>query len=247
MFTLKSHPIDHLRNKAFVWFCDTSRFAPEQIKACLRLLSNHESHRHSAIRSTPDAYSYAISHALLRMALSSLVNTHTHTPSPGEWQFTAGPSGKPEISPAQNDPDLRFNISHSKDACAIIITQGRDCGIDIENTSRETDYIKIARKMFHTDEVAQLAESENIRHDFFRLWTLREARAKATGEGLANSAGKFGFHLADDDIGYRCHDKNSDYKDWQFATLEPLRSHIAAVAIERRGTELDIYTRQIKP
>jgi len=250
VFSLKPHRLSDLQHSAYVWFCDTTRFAPEQIKACLRLLSNEESHRHAAIRSTPDADSYAISHALLRQALSSFSATGPCLPAPQEWLFTIEPSGKPLIEPSQNQLDLRFSLSHCRTACAIVITRGRDCGIDIEDNKRKVDYIRVAGKMFTANEVDLIRDSDDQRDTFFRLWTLREARAKATGTGLANSAKAFGFQLDEDTISYQPYNAAGTKDDWQLATLEPLRDHVLAVAIQRQGTEhradQDIHTIQVK-
>lgn len=250
MFSLRPHQLNDLQHSAYVWFCDTTTFAPEQIKACLRLLSNDESHRHAAIRSTPDADSYAISHALLREALSSFSGTGRFLPAPQEWLFTVEPSGKPLIEPSQNQPNLRFSLSHCRTACAIVITRGRNCGIDIEDYKRKVDYIKVAAKMFTGDEVELIRNTDDQRNTFFRLWTLREARAKATGTGLANSAREFGFQLDKEDIGYRPYNTTDTEDDWQLATLETLRDHILAVAIHRQDTEQradkDIHTIQVK-
>ena len=92
--------------------------------------------------------------------------------------------------------------------------------------------------------------SDDQRDTFFRLWTLREARAKATGTGLANSAKAFGFQLDEDNISCRPYNAAGSKDDWQLATLEPLRDHILAVAIHRQGTEhradQDIHTIQVK-
>jgi 4'-phosphopantetheinyl transferase len=250
VFSLRPHQLNDLQHSAYVWFCDTTTFAPEQIKACLRLLSNDESHRHAAIRSTPDADSYAISHALLREALSSFSGTGLSIAAPQEWLFTVEPSGKPLIEPSQNQPDLRFSLSHCRTACAIVITRSRDCGIDIEDYKRRVNYIKVAAKMFTGDEVELIRDYDDQREAFFRLWTLREARAKATGTGLANSASEFGFQLDDDDISYQPYNAADTEDDWQLATLEPLRDHILAVAIHRQGigqkTDQDIHTIKVK-
>ena len=250
MFSLKLHRLSDLQHSTYVWYCDTTTFAPEQIKACLRLLSNDESHRHAAIRSKPDADSYAISHALLREALSSFTGTRHPLPAPQEWLFTIEPSGKPLIEPPQNQPDLRFSLSHCRTACAIVITQGRDCGIDIENCKRKVDYTRVAGKMFTGNEVEFIRDSDEQRDTFFRLWTLREARTKATGTGLANSAKEFGFQLDEDAISYQPYNAADTEDDWQLATLETLRDHILAVAIHRQDTEQradqDIHTIQVK-
>ena len=250
MFSLKPHRLNDLQHSAYVWFCDTRAFAPEQIRACLRVLSNHESHRHAAIRSEADADSYAVSHALLREALSSFAGARHSMPAPEEWRFTTEPSGKPLIEPAQNQQDLRFSLSHCRTACAIIITQHRDCGIDIEASNRKVDYIKVASKMFSTNEVDQLRASDDQQHTFFRLWTLREARAKAIGTGLANSASEFGFQLNEKDITYQRYNETDNEDDWHLETLEPLTGHVLAVAIQRPDADdsrcMNVQTIQIK-
>jgi 4'-phosphopantetheinyl transferase len=94
--------------------------------------------------------------------------------------FEYGPHGKPTIV---GHPDIHFNLSHCREA-AICVVADHPVGIDIETFReyRETlvDYV------MNDDERRQIRESANPAAAFVRLWTMKEAVLKLSGEGLRN-------------------------------------------------------------
>ncbi|GAB3651853.1 4'-phosphopantetheinyl transferase family protein [Glycomyces tarimensis] len=121
---------------------------------------------------------YLTAHALLRCALSAM----TAGVSAAQWRFTAVRGGKPAIAaPAST---LRFNLSHTDGAVACAIADGADCGIDVEAADAVGEDVDAFA--FTAEERARIALAPAASRASLRasLWTLKEAYAKATGEGL---------------------------------------------------------------
>ncbi len=72
--------------------------------------------------------------------------------------------------------ELSLCISHSGVYVAAVVS-GHFISIDIEQVKRDRDYIEIARKSFHPNEVKVLESSnskEYLEKNFYKSWTFRE-------------------------------------------------------------------------
>ncbi len=89
--------------------------------------------------------------------------------------------------PVYNNSDIHFNLSHAGDyvVCAV---SDRAVGIDIEGPRKNA--IKVAKRFFTQAECDWIGD-DNFR--FSRVWTLKEAYAKLTGEGIAGTVSKVEF------------------------------------------------------
>lgn len=104
--------------------------------------------------------------------------------------------------PVYSNSDIHFNLSHAGDyvVCAV---SDRAVGIDIERLRRNA--IKVAKRFFTQAECDWIGD-DNLR--FSRLWTLKEAYAKLTGEGIAGTVSKVEFrHEAGNEGGYEATDE----------------------------------------
>jgi 4'-phosphopantetheinyl transferase len=88
-----------------------------------------------------------------------------------------------------------ISLSHATGLAAAMVATA-PCGVDIE-LPRRADITAVARRYFAVAEQAWLATlPEAARPDaFFRLWTLKEAAAKAMGAGLAGHLDRLAFRL----------------------------------------------------
>jgi 4'-phosphopantetheinyl transferase len=102
---------------------------------------------------------------------------------PGSLVFALGEKGKPRLQ----DHPLGFNLSHSEGTAAFALGNVADLGVDIERYDRTVDLEGLARRCFREAEIAWMHTfPEDERHRaFFRIWTAKEARMKATGEGFS--------------------------------------------------------------
>ena len=119
-----------------------------------------------------------------RILLRHTLTDETQEIAPGAWHFRMGPNGKPQM--ADGLPALQFNLSHAAGAVAVAVSRRHPVGIDIESIARE-DRAGIIPDMLTVREIERLdALSVEARWNaFMRIWTLKEACAKAMGVGLS--------------------------------------------------------------
>lgn len=94
--------------------------------------------------------------------------------------FEYGEHGKPAIV---GHPEIYFNMSHCKEA-AICVLSDKPVGVDIESIRRYSE--SLARYTMNDAEMAQIERAERPEVEFIRLWTLKEAVLKLSGEGIRN-------------------------------------------------------------
>jgi 4'-phosphopantetheinyl transferase len=88
--------------------------------------------------------------------------------------------GRPVLQPAAGRPTVRFSVSHAGDDVVYALTTGGAVGIDIERTRENLDWRGLAARFFSHNEMLHLGRPS----DFYRLWTRKEAMAKAAGGSL---------------------------------------------------------------
>ncbi|SVC28089.1 uncharacterized protein METZ01_LOCUS280943 [marine metagenome] len=91
------------------------------------------------------------------------------------------PEGKPYIP----EYEIFCSISHSGNSVVVAFSTYSEIGIDIEK-HRERKFEKLVKNYFHPKEFKvfkALQESEKLDW-FYTHWTIKEAMAKAKGEGI---------------------------------------------------------------
>lgn len=190
-------------------------------------LDLQEQDRARRFRFAADRDAFVAAHALARSMVAAQLGA-----DPGALRFVAEPGGKPRlVSPCAGS--LQFNLSHTRThvACGIALCDG--LGVDIEAVDR-TEAVAVAERYFTPSEVRLLHDAALDRRNrvFARLWTLKEAFLKATGDGLRHPLDEFSFTL--DPIAIRLPAGSpTSACDWQFAQLYPDRDQVIALAIQR--------------
>ncbi|MCR5642363.1 MAG: 4'-phosphopantetheinyl transferase superfamily protein [Prevotella sp.] len=92
--------------------------------------------------------------------------------------FEYGEHGKPSIV---GHPEIFFNLSHCREAVACAVSR-RPVGIDVESVGRYRE--AVARYTMNDKEMALITNAPQPEVMFTRLWTMKEARLKLTGEGI---------------------------------------------------------------
>lgn len=92
--------------------------------------------------------------------------------------FEYDEGGKPTL---KGHSEIHFNLSHCAKAVACVVAD-RPVGIDVEETCRYKD--NLARYAMNDEEYNQITRSDNPAVTFTKLWTMKEALLKYTGEGL---------------------------------------------------------------
>ncbi len=75
-----------------------------------------------------------------------------------------------------------FSISHTKHHVFCVLAD-RPVGMDAEESDRKVD-LRLADRILSPSEKRRFDEAEDKREALLRLWVLKEAAAKLTGEGL---------------------------------------------------------------
>lgn len=190
------------------------------------LLNLSEQARATCFRHRADRAAYVAAHALLRHMLSEALGG-----DPRGWAFEAGPFGKPALAAVHLRPWLHFNISHARGLVACVIA-GVPVGVDVEAGDGEPSPAVAER--FAPGERAMLAKAagDEYRSIFFRLWTLKEAYLKATGEGLSGRLDSPAFRIA---LRKAVFERPDDAGRWQIFELAPGEAHRLALVVRRRG------------
>ena len=130
--------------------------------------------------SPPTARAIAQPGCCLRHTLSKAVGNEI---APAEWRYRDGPNGKPML--AAGFPAIEFNISHSDGCVAVAVSKDGPVGIDLECVASDlrSEIVEDVLTAAERDGLLQLSAEEKWRR-FMRIWTAKEACAKALGLGL---------------------------------------------------------------
>ena len=98
-----------------------------------------------------------------------------------EWPlFGYGELGKPFIV---GHPDIHFNLSHCREAVVCVLSD-RPVGVDIESVSEYSE--SLVDHTMNEQEKDLLFRSSRPDIEFIRLWTMKEAVLKCSGQGLVD-------------------------------------------------------------
>ena len=106
---------------------------------------------------------------------------------PVELAIESEASGRPSVRLASGR-DVRVSLAHKDDVAVAIAREGKDVGIDVERIEPRSD--AFAELSFTKDEL-RLVEGEPKDEAWTRLWSAKEAAAKAHGTGLQGQLGRF--------------------------------------------------------
>jgi 4'-phosphopantetheinyl transferase len=212
-----------------VWWMDLGSPPAERATHWCVCLDSAERTRATRFRFHEDRHTYIVAHWLLRTALAS-VGGRPAT----EWRFVVEKLGKPRIDPVAGLPELQFNLSHTRGFVACAVCVGAEIGIDVETLAPERAGLDIAKRFFSLSEVRILQGTAPDQQPavFFRLWTLKEAFIKATGEGLNRALDSFSFSLDPVSIAFPSGEAD-EAAQWQFVEMRPTARHLLSLGIRR--------------
>lgn len=198
------------------------------------LLDPAEQERAARFIFARDRWSYVAAHSLLRTMLAEF-----HGLPPLAWRFRAQAHGRPEIDPACTPlPPPRFNISHTHGlaACALTVdaTEDIELGVDAECLDRTPDALALAERYCSPCEAAWLRTLPEARQqqEFLRLWTLKEAVAKATGLGLGLDFRGFDCSVNPPAVSFASQDQQTS-QIWELTSDFVAPRHWLSLAIRR--------------
>jgi 4'-phosphopantetheinyl transferase len=187
------------RDSVYVWQVQLdglTTLSVDQLATWYAMLSIEERKRADGFRGEGLRRDYIASHVALRSILSECLGQ-----PPASFRFAPGSFGEkdvvaikprlragsrqtPEMSSDQ--PELRFNMSHTKGVALISVALGREVGVDIEWQRPMDDLDEMARAVMSNDEWTQWAalKADEQTPAFYHLWARKEAYLKAIGLGL---------------------------------------------------------------
>lgn len=176
-----------------VWTLDVAAVdvSPE---TCARDLAAEEQGRAARFRHPADRASFVAAHRLLRAALGARLGL-----APIELRFTAALGGKPhlDLSAPGTPPDaVPFNLSHARGVVACAVGGLMPVGVDVERVRSAEVADELQGRVLHPSERAHFLNgpADERAAAFFRIWALKEAYIKATGEGLTAPLREIAFH-----------------------------------------------------
>ena len=176
-----------------LWFIQLDRVDPARMERYEAWLSAAERSRISNFRSDRRTREFIVGRGLARAALA-----HELGVAPQTIEFATEPQGKLAI--AQPPSEVGFNLSHTADCVVCATCRDFAVGLDIERVMDRVNPLLISQRFFSESEsrsIVALDPSERLDR-FFRIWTLKEALAKAHGLGLLAPTDSSQFVIADD-------------------------------------------------
>lgn len=115
---------------------------------------------------------------------------------PHDLHFAYGEQGKPVLA---DQPELRFNLSHSGERALVGVSWQRELGVDLEHLRAGVDFRGLTARFFSEPERRALSEVPEplFPREFLRVWTRKEAYLKARGTGLALPLADFAVPLGE--------------------------------------------------
>ena len=225
------------KGTAHLWYVDPDGIDDWYLLAAYHsVLSPEEATQQARFRFAEGRREYLVTRALVRSVLSAYTDV-----TPRDWSFVRNSHGRPEIAAPASARNLRFNLSNTRGLVACLVAEGREVGLDVEDTHRRGETVGIADRFFSPFESASLRRqpAHRQRDRFFDYWTLKEAYIKARGMGLAIPLDHFSYHLDEGGpirISFEP-ELPDDPSRWQFSLVSLGGRHRVATAIERRPNE----------
>lgn len=148
------------------------------------------------------------------------------------WQLIENAYGKPILVTSDGPNAIDVSLSHSGSLAAAAITDLGAIGVDIEYRAPARSISEIAAYAFGPQE-QQAAQSGGLA-DFYRIWTLREALAKACGIGFPMLADRRDYFAEAPTAG--TWQSEIDGRRWLFSTEELPGDYAIGVAIAPTGS-----------
>jgi 4'-phosphopantetheinyl transferase len=174
-------------------------------------------------RKEDDRQIFAASHIATRLLLSHYLQC-----SPESIIYQKNEFGKPHI--AFPETTIHFNLSHSGSQTLIAIAK-QPIGIDIEKIDSKINSELLMKRFFSKQEsqhFLSLPLSEKTTH-FYRLWTQKEALAKALGESVYKILNTTSFDLP---LKSDRHIIQVNQQSWSIENFELHPNFMAAICFE---------------
>jgi len=172
--------------------------------------ASEEDHRQASRYRHPQARRQRL---MVRVLLRAILARCYSMPAES-WRILSDPDGAPHL--AADDPAAPLpsvSLSHSGNMVACAFGSGTRLGIDIELIRPDRQVTALADAAFGPTEAGMVATGGV--DAFYRIWTLREALAKASGAGFGLLMNR--TDMVPPDPGTRIARRSIDGTEWAFA------------------------------
>jgi 4'-phosphopantetheinyl transferase len=185
-------------------------------------LDDTERTRAAGFRFERDRRRFVDRRAFLRRVLAGYLGVE-----PNAIRYRRGPGGRPELDPRRG---ISFTTSHADGLAVVAVSLDRIVGIDIEHVRAIPGAADIARSLFTRREHEHLESlgADGQSTAFLRLWTRKEAYAKAVGAGLALPLDS--FDVLDDVVQQRVGGP-ADGAHFSIVTLDLSPGYVGSIAV----------------
>lgn len=160
-----------------LWWCGLA-LSPNAATSVVDWLSNEERVRMRRFGNDLLRSRYLAGRASLRWVLAQTLGI-----SPFDVAIVRGRRGRPQLA---GDRAIDFNVSHTGEVALIGISREGRIGVDVERADRMIHAPRLTRRILTDRERAALpADDDAARQRILRLWTCKEALAKATGDAMS--------------------------------------------------------------
>ena len=188
-------------------------------------LSDDERRRADAFVQRSDRCRFILARAVLRWALTEQLGECT-----AGWSITQPSRGRPKL--LSLDLGVGFSISHTDGLVGVLLSSDERCGLDMEPLRRDIDVDRLSRRACSDSEIKWLQSHDRSDQQiaFLRLWTLKEAYLKATGQGIAIPLKRLSFDLKGEIRLADMNDPGRSFDDWHFRQWEHAGEYLVTVA-----------------
>jgi 4'-phosphopantetheinyl transferase len=152
------------------------------------VLSTEELTKADAFHFEKDKRLYESGHVFIRRVISRYTGIE-----PSNLEIISTENHKPVLG---NAPfKISFNITHSENIIMLAVGFDVDVGVDAEFIMDDFDTDGFVKSNYHPNErvVFQKLNDQNQTDFFYKIWTLKEAFLKLTGEGINAHLSKIDF------------------------------------------------------
>ncbi|MEX2130134.1 MAG: 4'-phosphopantetheinyl transferase superfamily protein [Pseudohongiellaceae bacterium] len=234
-------------NSVHLWLADMADFTrPEMLGKCRSLLCETELERAKRFVFERHTNRLLITRGILR----SLLSSYAEGIKPADWRFQFNEYGRPAIASPELDIPLYFNLSHSGQHLAVVVSRRPLTGVDVEQFSHRRRLLDIAGRFFSVQECRELEALAGALQleRFYSLWTLKEAYIKACGQGLAIPLREFSFSFPVKNriavqFDARRADSSGNWRFWLYRLNEA--SLAVAVSVPAAGRLIEVVSGKI--
>jgi 4'-phosphopantetheinyl transferase len=214
-----------------IWLLRVDALAEQDVAPFVAVLDEGEKARMARFVHARNRIEFAAAHSLTRFALGAALSV-----APASLAFVEGPNGKPAAQRAGRPAPVSFNLSHANGMVGVAVLAQSDVpvGFDLERFDRKIE-LELADRYFRPEEVKWLASlpADERPRGFLRLWTLKEALIKATGEGLSRELDSFWFEVFPPRLHFVSIAESADH--WRFEQRIIDEAFVAAAGLQLTG------------